>query len=110
MSEPEDLKHQVILTKNSYLSTFLLDHIHQSAVHCGKNQILSKLRQRYWIVHANSAARKLVRNCLPCRRWNAPVMEQKMADLSLSRFACDSPPFTCVGIIIVTVGRSTVSF
>lgn len=35
MSMPEDLKHQVILPKNSYLSTLLLDHIHQSAGHCG---------------------------------------------------------------------------
>lgn len=36
MSMPENLKHQVILPKNSYLSTLLLEHIHQSAGHCGK--------------------------------------------------------------------------
>jgi len=33
---PGDLKHQVILPKNSHLSTLLLTHIHQTAEHCGK--------------------------------------------------------------------------
>ncbi|KAI2646060.1 Transposon Tf2-9 polyprotein [Labeo rohita] len=113
MAIPEDSKHQAILPKNSHLSTILLNHIHQTTGHCGKNQILSKLRQRFWIVHANSAARRLVRNCLICRRWNAPVMEQKMADLPLSRLTCDSPPFTCVGTdyfgpVEVKRGRSLV--
>ena len=59
--------------------------------------MLALLRRRYWIIQANSAVRRLLSRCVSCRKWKAPVLEQKMADLPKDRLTPDHPPFTFVG-------------
>lgn len=59
---PEDIKHPVILGKGSHLSTLILRNIHIQIGHSGWNHMLSKLRQRYWIVHANSATGNILKH------------------------------------------------
>ena len=57
--------------------------------------------------------RKLLANCFSCRRRQAPVCSQKMADLPRERVTPGQPPFSHVGIdyfgpFMVTQGRSLV--
>jgi hypothetical protein len=61
--------------------------------HAGRNHVLSVLREKYWVIKANSAVRKVITKCIPCRRFRTPVAEQKMADLPVER-AAEAPPFT----------------
>ena len=61
----------------------------------------------------NTAIRKMIGSCIPCRRNRAKVMQQKMADLPADRLRPDEPPFTRVGIdyfgpLEVKRGRSIV--
>lgn len=95
---PEDTKHPVILPKSSHVSTLILRHIHQKVGHGGRNHMLSTLRRRYWIPHANTAARAVIRNCMVCKRQRQRPGEQKMADLPADRITADLPPFTDVGM------------
>lgn len=44
----------------------------------GRNQILSELRKRFWIINANSAVCKVITQCVVCRRNRPKVGEQKM--------------------------------
>ena len=60
--------------------------------------MLSRLHQRFWMPHANSSARKIIKSCVYCRRMQATVVEQKMADLPVDRVSPDLPPFSHVGI------------
>ena len=60
--------------------------------------MLALPRRRSWIIQANSAVRKLLSRCVSCRKWEAPVLEQKMADLPKDRLTPDHPPFTFVGV------------
>lgn len=60
--------------------------------------MLSELRKNYWIVNANSAARKILSKCVVCRRYRARVGEQMMADLPRERLQPDLPPFTNTGV------------
>ncbi|TKS65758.1 hypothetical protein D9C73_028515 [Collichthys lucidus] len=113
MAMPESQKHPVILPKNHHVSKVLLRHIHEQLGHCGRNHVLAKLRQKYWIPAANSLARKIRSECVFCRRQHALLGEQKMADLPKERVTPNSPPFTYVGAdyfgpIIVKRGRSEV--
>ena len=94
MAMPEEFKHPAILPKDSHLTRLLLHHIHISVGHGGRNQMLSKLRQKYWVIKANSATRTILKNCIFCRRWHTPPSVQKMSDLPLSRTQPDHPPFT----------------
>ena len=113
LAMPQATKHPAILPNDHHFSRLLLNHIHILVGHCGRNQMLSKLRTKYWIIKANSAARKITRECVLCRRWHGTAVRQKMADLPLNRITPDLPPFTHTGLdyfgpIEVKRGRSKV--
>ncbi|KAL0149469.1 hypothetical protein M9458_055257 [Cirrhinus mrigala] len=98
MAMPEEFKHPAILPSESHLCRLLMDHIHKMSGHCGRSQLLAKLHKRYWITRGNVTVRKVIRDCLFCRRWHGSALEQKMADLPLNRITPDLPPFSHVGI------------
>ncbi len=98
MAMPTEQKHPAILPKNHHVSKLLLQHIHLEVGHSGRNFMLSQLRQRYWIPCANSLSRKVIRECITCRRTNSSAGEQKMGDLPIDRLTPDLPPFTHVGV------------
>ena len=60
--------------------------------------MLALLCRRYWIIQANSAVRRLLSRCVSCRKWKAPVLEQKMANLPKDRLTPNHLPFTFVGV------------
>ena len=95
---PLDAKHQIILPKNNHVSSLIINHYHTLSGHSGRQHVLSLLRQRYWVIKANSAVRKILTKCYRCRRREAPFCEQKMADLPEDRLVPDRPPFTTVGV------------
>ncbi|KAI4889889.1 hypothetical protein NFI96_023911, partial [Prochilodus magdalenae] len=95
---PEEAKHPVFLHKQHRIAHHILHHIHQETGHGGRNHILARLRQRYWIPKANSAARTVISKCSLCRRLHAKAGEQKMADLPQDRLLPDKPPFTNTGM------------
>ncbi len=108
-----ETKRPVILPKTHYVSKLILQHVHRNLGHAGRNHMLSTLQKRYWIINANSACRKVITECVVCRRFWGKIGEQKMADLPKERIMPDLPPFsnTCVdyfGPIDVKSGRSVV--
>lgn len=118
MAMSEEQKHPAILPKDHHISKLVLRHIHHQVGHSGRNYMLSKLRQKYWIPNisnsANSLSRKLIHECVACRRLHANIGQQKMADLPSDRVAPDLPPFTCVevdyfGPIEIKRGRATLN-
>ena len=60
--------------------------------------MLSVLRQKYWIPCANALSRKIINDCVKCRRLRGNVGEQEMADLPSDRITPDLPPFTNIGV------------
>lgn len=110
---PEEIKCPVILPKEHHISKLIMQHVHKQLGHAGRNHMLSTLRKRYWIIKANSACRKVISECVVCRRFQGKFGEQKMSDLPMERIVPDLPPFTntCVdyfGPIDVKRGRSVV--
>ncbi|CAI5670611.1 unnamed protein product [Oreochromis niloticus] len=97
-SMPVEVKHPIILAKDQHISELLLRHIHQEVGHGGRNHMLSKLREKYWLIGASTAIRKVLSKCVICRRLNAPPVNQQMADLPNERIIPDEPPFTRVGV------------
>ncbi|GAA6096905.1 uncharacterized protein LOC107751036 [Tachysurus ichikawai] len=108
---PVEMKHPILLSKDQHVSHLILRDIHEQVGHGGINQMLSKLRHKYWITNAKYVARKIISKCVICRRYKGKLSEQKMADLPLERITHDLPPFTNVrvdffGPIEVKRGRS----
>lgn len=44
---PEHVKHPVIIPKDSYVTTLILRDIREKIGHCGRNRMLSKVRQLF---------------------------------------------------------------
>lgn len=80
--------------KGRTASHLLLRHIHDEVGHGGRNHMLSKLHEKYWIPGASSAIRKVLSKCIICRRLNA----QPVSHLPSERVTPDEPPFTHVGV------------
>ncbi|KAK7944331.1 hypothetical protein WMY93_000059 [Mugilogobius chulae] len=98
LAMPVEVKHPIILTKNLHVTELLLRHIHQEVGHGGRNHMLSKLRERYWVTGAGTAIRKVLSRCIICRRVNSQPVHQQMAELPQERVVPDEPPFTRVGV------------
>ena len=105
-------KHPVILPTDCHVSNMIIRHTHETINHEGRNHVLGELRQRYWIINASAAVRKLVRSCVTCRKYQAKSGVQKMADLPTCRLQPNEPAFSQTGVdyfgpIPVKVGRTT---
>jgi hypothetical protein len=108
---PFEVRHPIIMPARSPVSRLILSSAHNMVGHLGRNSILAEVRQRFWIIHASSLIKELVRKCVVCRRYQARCLDQKMADLPVDRTIAGNPPFTRVGMdyfgpIEVKRGRS----
>ena len=91
-------KHPIILTKTMPISKLIIIELHAKYGHAGRQFVLAKLREKYWLICANSFVRQCLRNCFACRRNFTVPGKQLMADLPEDRLDADSPPFTNTGV------------
>ena len=109
----EDAKHPAILPKQHHVSDLIIRHYHLRCGHSGLEHTLSMIRERYWIVQARVSLRRVLNGCFHCKRTQASVGRQKMANLPKDRVCPSEPPFShvgvdCFGPLLVRRGRSTV--
>ena len=95
---PGKAMHQIILPRNNHVISLIVKHVHQKVGHQGQNHVLAELRQQYWILGAGVIVRSMVKGCVTCRRYQAKVGRQMMADLPSSRVQAAEPAFTRVGM------------
>ena len=95
---PNEAKHQVILPKKHHVTSLIVRHTHHRVGHQGQNHVLSQIRQRYWILGAGVVVRSILKKCVNCRKYQAKVCSQKMADLPSFRLEAMEPAFTYVGM------------
>ena len=94
----QSAKHPVILPKSHHIVPLIIRQYHNVSGHSGVEYVLSLIREKFWIVGARTAVRRCLNACVHCKRRQAPVGEQKMADLPLDRITPHKPPFTYVGV------------
>ena len=51
---PEHTKHPILLPKKSHVTMLIIKHVHIQLAHAGRNHVISKLREHYWIISINS--------------------------------------------------------
>ncbi|KAK3737845.1 hypothetical protein QZH41_004783 [Actinostola sp. cb2023] len=91
---PEGVKHPVILPRQCHVTSLVVQFCHQAVKHQGSGMTHNELRQRgYWLIGGTSTVLTHIHRCTTCRKFRAPLQQQKMADLPEDRIE-PSPPFT----------------
>ena len=76
-----DIRHPIILPQNSHFTELIIRQYHVEVGHSGASHTWAALRQKYWIVKGSTAVRKSLGKCILCKRRNALVGKQLMADV-----------------------------
>ena len=71
------------------------------------------MSERYWVVQARISLRRVLNGCFRCKRTQASMVQQKMANLPEDRVCPSEPPFShvdvdCFGPLLVRHRRSIV--
>ena len=83
--------------KNHPLSKLVIKQIQKSNFHCGRKQTLTILRNRYWTPNVRGLIRKVITDCLHCRKVSATSNPPFMADIPKERLQHNYKPFTNTG-------------
>lgn len=90
--------HPLLIPSKHPTATLLIRHHHKILGHAGQEHVLSILRQKFWILNARALTRKILRQCIPCRKTHEGIMNQMMGDLPKARLTPHEPPFTYTGL------------
>ena len=110
---PTDQRTPIVLPANHRVTHLLIDDIHRRNGHIGLKHVVSKLRERFWLLRCISEVKKILGRCIFCRRQHRPLMTQQMAPLPADRVNTEHPPFHATGIdffgpMNVRINRSSV--
>ena len=87
-----EMRHPCILPSRHHVTELVVQYYHQLNGHCGLMQVLALVRERYWIIKGRSAVRRILGQCLQCRKCNALKGRQHMASLPPDRLTPDKLP------------------
>ncbi|GFY54262.1 integrase catalytic domain-containing protein [Trichonephila inaurata madagascariensis] len=93
---PDSQKHPILLPKIDHVVNLIITDYHLK-LHAGPQLLQAALREKFWILSARDAVRRVVRRCNPCFRNRPRFTEQIMGDLLESR-VCPSSVFQRTGI------------
>ncbi|XP_050394219.1 uncharacterized protein LOC126812082 [Patella vulgata] len=93
-----DAKHPMILPRKHHVTNMIIRHFHRANGHCGHEQVLSLIRERFWILKSRIAIREVIQTCILCRKRNAVPLVQEMANLPSYRLTPFENPFTYTGL------------
>ena len=65
-----DTEFPILMSKLSRLSYLIIGSIHKKLSHGGVYTVLAELRDKFWIAHAFSLVKKIIRSCITCRKMN----------------------------------------
>lgn len=90
-------KHQAILPNNHHAVRLFVQHLHNTHYHVGKEQLLSIIRQNYWICKGRRMIWNVIKRCVKCQNVKAKPYSTKMSDLPADRLE-KTTPFSNTGV------------
>ena len=76
-----DAMNPVILPKHQHVTTILIRYVHERNGNCGVEQVLSLLREQFWVIKGRAAVKEVIGRSISCKKRIAPRMTQEMAEL-----------------------------
>lgn len=85
-----NLQKQPMLIPTNHPFTFnVINYFHVLYFHAGAEATLAHLRTKFRIIAARNIVRRILFNCIKCKRIRSTPMQQVMADLPASRVTID---------------------
>ena len=95
---PALTKNPILLPAKHAFVNLLVKHTHNCVKHNGIKDTLTTLRERFGVLRGRETAKRVIRQCLVCRRYEGiPFKSPPSTDLPNFRVS-DDPPFTHVGL------------
>ena len=79
----------ILLSKDSTLTKLIIKDTHLQLAHCGCYSVLADLRKKFWIQHPFTSVKRVLKECLLCRRFNARTV--KLTQNSYRNFRTNPP-------------------
>ena len=92
----EQQKHPWILPSRHHVTMLIIRDNHETVGHAGMERVLAETRRKYWIIKGRVAVRKVLSECVTCKKMPAKPESQLMADLPADRLE-PAHPFAKVG-------------
>ena len=95
---PKESKHQIILFKGHPLTQLITRNVHEDNLHVGREHTLAIIRQQYWIPRCRGMIRRILSNCVKCKKERAMPESLLMGDLPKERVKFGEKPFSNTGV------------
>ncbi|XP_055859209.1 uncharacterized protein LOC129921419 [Episyrphus balteatus] len=92
-----DAQHPILLRNNHHFTTLVVREAHKNTLHGGIQQMISYIRQRYWIGQIRRSVKYQLFRCTSCFRQKASEMQQLLGNLPAARVRM-ARPFSHTGV------------
>ena len=95
---PYDTKHPILLLREHHLTALLVMRAHERVLHNRVKETLTEMRAHFWIVKGRSFIRRLLRQCLVCKRHEGKAYDPPPPPPLPPYRVEEAPPFSCTGV------------
>ncbi len=95
---PDATKHPVLLPRDHYLTTLVVEAAHKRVGHDGVKETLTETRARFWIVKGRNFVRSLLHRCSICRRFEGAPFHGPPPPPLPTFLVKEGPPFSFTGV------------
>ncbi|CAL8087563.1 unnamed protein product [Orchesella dallaii] len=95
--DKSDFIQPILLPKDHPLVDLLIMDIHKLNGHAGVQIIMSKSREKYWIIQTRRTIKRIIRSCAVCRRYQSKPLNVVPSALPRGRVET-SEPFQTTGV------------
>ena len=88
----------ILLSKHSRLARLIIMDLHRKRAHAGCYTLLAELRKSFWITHYFSVVKRVIRECVACRRFNNRPLKLNQSPYREFRIDPSSIPFNSIFI------------
>ena len=104
-----EAKHPLLLPQSHRLTDLIIEQIHRENLHPGLNTVQYLLRQKFWILSARRAIKRVLSRCIRCFRLKPKAYTPYMGDLPsfrISQLKCFSHvALDYAGPLKITMGK-----
>lgn len=94
----DDIRKPIIVDPKTRYMKLLILHYHEKSMHFGKEIVINRLREKFWVINTRSAVNNAFYDCQHCKIRKAKPEPPLMGQLPEYRLTPNVRPFTHCGV------------